>query len=381
MRCTIYQAVILNFAASYSPRLMFKAPFRLILLALVAAPALVSADTVVEEIIARVNNQIITRTQYQREQQQLKEEAQQQNPEHADQIAADGQKDILRGLIDRQLLLEKGKDLGITADTDLVKRLDEMRKQMKLTSIDDLEKAAEAQGVSFEDFKQNMRTEIITQQVIQREVGGHINVTKEEEQKFYDLHKHDLERKEQVKLSEILISTEQAGDDQQKIDAAKAKAEDLLKQIRAGASFEEIAKKNSDGATAAQGGDLGEAFERGKLAKQLEDLTFGMKKDQVSDVIRTKQGFVILKVTEHQSAGIPAMSELENRLQEAVYMQKLQPALRDYLKKLREEAFVDIKPGYVDTGASANQSKPVVTTAAKEASARELKKKKKIGLF
>jgi len=101
----------------------------------------------------------------------------------------------------------------------------------------------------------------------------------------------------------------------------------------------------------------------------------------VSDVIRTKQGFVILKVTEHQAAGIPAMSELENRLQEAVYMQKLQPALRDYLKKLREEAFVDIKPGYVDTGASANQSKPVVTTAAKEASARELKKKKKIGLF
>ena len=134
-------------------------------------------------------------------------------------------------------------------------------------------------------------------------------------------------------------------------------------------------------ATAAQGGDLGEPFERGKLAKQLEDVTFGLKKDQVSDVIRTKQGFVILKVTEHQAAGIPQFSEIENRLQEAVYMQKLQPALRDYLKKLREEAFIDIKPGYVDTGASANQSKPVVTTAAKESSARELKKKKKIGLF
>ena len=118
-----------------------------------------------------------------------------------------------------------------------------------------------------------------------------------------------------------------------------------------------------------------------KLAKQLEDVTFGLKKDQVSDVIRTKQGFVILKVTEHQAAGIPQFSEIENRLQEAVYMQKLQPALRDYLKKLREEAFIDIKPGYVDTGASANQSKPVVTTAAKESSARELKKKKKIGLF
>src|SRR5207244_10138728 len=136
-------------------------------------------------------------------------EAQQQDPKEAEMIAAECQKDILRGLIDRQLLLDKGKELSITADTDLVKRLDEMRKQMKLTSMDDLEKAAEAQGVSFEDFKQNMRTEIITQQVIQREVGGHVNVTKEEEQKFYDQHKPDLERKEQVRLSEILVSTEQ----------------------------------------------------------------------------------------------------------------------------------------------------------------------------
>src|SRR5437762_9906628 len=235
---------------------MFKAPFRLILMALVAAPALVSADTVVEEIIARVNNQIITRTQYQREQQQLKEEAQQQDPKQAEKIANEGQKDILRGLIDRQLLVAKGKDLGITADTELIKRLDEMRKQMKLDSIDDLEKAATAQGVSFEDFKQNMRTEIITQQVIQREVGGHINVTKEEEQKYYDEKKSELERPEQVKLSEILISTEQAGDDQQKIAAAQGKAEDLLKQIKAGANFDDIAKKESQGPSASQGGDL-----------------------------------------------------------------------------------------------------------------------------
>jgi len=361
---------------------MLNFPRRLFpVLLLMAMPAALIADTVVEEIIARVNNQIITRSSYQHEQEQLRKEAQDQDPTHVDQIVAEGQKDVLRGLIDRQLLLEKGKDLGITADTELVKRLDEMRKQMKLESMDDLEKAAEAQGISFEDFKQNMRTEIITQQVIQREVGGHINVTKDEEQKFYESHKSNLERPEEVRLSEILVSTEQAGEDPQKVAAAQAKADDLLKQIRAGASFEDIAKKNSDGATAAQGGDLGEPFERGKLAKQLEDLTFNMKKDQVSDVIRTKQGFVILKVTDHQTAGIPAMSEIEQRLQEAVYMQKLQPALREYLKKLREDAFIDIKPGYVDTGASPNQSKPVVTTAAKETTAKELKKKKKIGLF
>lgn len=348
--------------------------------ALLLTPAFLPADTVVEEIIARVNNQIITRSDYQHEQQQLEEEARQQNPAHPEQSLADQQKDVLRGLIDRQLLLEKGKDLDINADTELIKRLDEMRKQMKLDTMEDLEKAAASQGVSFEDFKQNMKTEIITQQVIQKEVGSRVNISKEEEQNFYEQHKSELSRPEQVRLSEILVSTDQAGNDDQKISAAKAKADDLLKQIKGGADFEEIAKKSSEGPSAAQGGDLG-YFERGKLAKQLEDLTFNLKKGDVSDVVRTKQGFVILKVTEHQSAGIPPFSEIESRVQEAVYMQKLQPALREYLKKLREEAFIDIKPGYVDTGASPNETKPIVTTAAKESGAKALKKKKKLGVF
>src|SRR5713101_3782456 len=181
-----------------------------IVFAPVAAPAFLVADTVVEEVIARVNNTIVTRSDYLREQQQLKEEAQQQDPAHADQIVAESQKDILRGLVDKQLLLERGKDMGIAADAELTKKLDEMRKQMKLESMDDLEKAAQAQGISFEDFKQNMRTEIITQQVISREVGGRITVSKEEAQKYYDQHRSELEHPEQIKLSELLVSTGQA---------------------------------------------------------------------------------------------------------------------------------------------------------------------------
>jgi len=358
---------------------MHKRLFFLALVGLLFIPAFVSADTVVEEIVARVNNSIVTRSQYQHEEKQLREEAQ-QDPSHADEIIAQGEKDVLRGLIDRQLLLEKGKELGITAETDVIKRLDEMRKQMKLASLDDLEKEATAQGVSFEDYKQNMKVEIITQKVIQQEVGPHINVSNEEVRRAYDQHKADLAHPEGIRLSEILISTDEAGNDEQKLAAAKAKAEDLLKQIRAGGNFEDIAKKESQDPSAAQGGDLG-YFERGKLAKQLEDVTFAMKKDDVSDVIRTRQGFVILKVTDHQAAGIPSFADIQDRVRDQVYMRKMQPALRDYLKKLREEAYIDIKPGYVDTGASSNQTKPVITTAAKESNAKELKKKKKLGLF
>jgi peptidyl-prolyl cis-trans isomerase SurA len=354
---------------------------------LAAFPAALKADTVVEEIIARVNNQIITRSEYSREREQLKQEAQQQDAANADKVFSEREKDILRGLIDQQLMLEKGKDLGITADTDLVKRLDEIRKQMNLESMDDLEKAAQAQGVSFEDFKQNMRNQIITQKVIGQEVGSHIQVTKDEEQAFYESHKNDLKQPDSIRLSEILVAPQKnaadtkasAEEDPQQLAAAEAKAKELLEQIRKGASFEELAKKSSNGPSAAQGGNLGE-FKRGTLSKELEDTTFAMKSGEVSDVIRTKQGFVILKVTDHKPAGTPALKDIEPKVQEAIYMQKLEPALRSYLTKLREDAFIQVKSGYVDTGASARQSNPVETTI-KEANAKKLKKKKKLGIL
>jgi peptidyl-prolyl cis-trans isomerase SurA len=349
-----------------------------------------AADSVVEEIIARVNNQIITLSEFNRSKDQLRQEAQQQDPSNASKIVADKQKDVLRDLIDQQLLLDRGKDLGITADTELIKRLDDMRKQMNLENMEDLEKAAQAQGVSYEDFKQNLRNQIITQQVIGREVGQHLSITKEEEKAFYDSHKADMEQPEQIKLSEILVAPAKpagqaadgkapAADDEQAIAAAQAKAEELLAELKKGTPFEEVAKKSSEGPTAAQGGDLG-YFKRGMLAKELEEKLFVMKAGETTDAIRTKQGFVILKVTDHQMAGVPTMKEIEPRLQDAIYMEKLQPALRAYLTKLREDAFIDIKSGYVDSGASANQTKPVETTT-KEASAKKFKKKKKFGII
>ena len=169
-------------------------------------PAVVSADTVVEEIIARVNNEIVTRTEYARSRDQLKQDIQQQDAANADRVFGEKQRDVLRDLIDQQLLLQKGKDLGITGDTELVKRLDEMRKQMNLESMEDLEKAATTQGISYEEFKQNLRNQIITQRVIGQEVGSHLSLNKDDTKKFYEEHMAEMQRPEQIRLSEILIA-------------------------------------------------------------------------------------------------------------------------------------------------------------------------------
>jgi peptidyl-prolyl cis-trans isomerase SurA len=357
-------------------------------------PSLLPADTVVEEIVARVNNEIVTRTEYIRERDQLKQEIQQQDPVNADRVFAEQQRDVLEKLIDQQLLLQKGKDLGITGDTELVKKLDEMRKQMNLGTMEELEKAAEAQGASYEDFKQNLRNQIITQRVIGQEVGSKLAMNKDEVKKFYEQHRAEMEQPEQVRLSEILIAPKLApkptpsadakpeapseAETEAALAAAKAKAEDLLDQIHKGGKFADLAKKYSDGPSAKDGGDLN-YFKRGTLSKELEDKVFALKAGEVTDVVRTKQGYVILQAVEHQMAGIPSMKEVEPRIQDALYMQKLQPALRAYLTTLREEAFIDIKAGYIDSGASAKQTKPVETNS-KEADAKKLKKKK-LGVF
>jgi peptidyl-prolyl cis-trans isomerase SurA len=311
---------------------------------------------VVEESVAQVNDQIINTSDYNRAATQLEQEGHQQG--WSEQELEDHKRDLLRDLIDQQLLLSKGKDLDISGETELVRRLDEIRKQNHLDSLDDLEKAASSQGVSYEDFKQNIRNSIITQQVIRDEVGRHIQMTDAQLQQYYRQHLNDFTQPESVRLSEILVPVKSGGDEAADLTAAKAKADDLDAKIKAGASFEDLAKANSAGSTAAQGGDLGE-YTRGKLAKQLEDATFALQAGQATEPIRTRQGYVILKVTGHTAGGTQPFASVRTQLEEAAFMSQMQPRLREYLARLRQNAYIDVRPGYVDTAAVHNTAKPL----------------------
>jgi peptidyl-prolyl cis-trans isomerase SurA len=351
-------------------------------------PLAAQGQTIVEEIIARVNSDIITRSELTRSRQLLYQELQQEHGPRADQMLAEREHNLLRDLIDQQLLVQRARDLGLNVDTEVIRRLDQMRQDMGLDSMEALESAARQQGVEFEDFKEQMRNSILTQQVIGREVGGQIQITNEEVRQYFEEHKADFDRPERVRLSEILIAATPGQDvdgnelpaDAASLEAAEARARELLAEIRQGAEFEAVARQHSSGPTAAQGGDLG-YFERGTLARELEDLTFTeLKPGQVSDVVRTRQGYIILKVTDYNQAGVPALKEIERQIQEAIYLRKLQPAMREHLTKLREQAYIDIKDGFLDTGASPNQTKPIFT-AARDREEPEQKRRRRFILF
>ncbi len=321
---------------------------------LLLLPVVVAAQDkgeVIEEVVARVNNEVITRGDLANAQKSLADDAHQDCPTCTDaqiqEKVAAGQKDLLRDLIDNSLLVQRGKDIpGINVDADVVKRLDEIRQQNNIATMEDLEKQVTASGLDFEDFKNNIKNQLITQEVIRREVGSRIILDHTDEQKYYEEHKQEFVRPEEVVVREIFVSTENKP--QSDIPALQKKADGLLDRVKSGEDFGELAKRFSDGSTAKQGGDLG-TFEKGQMAKDLEDVVFKLDRNQTTDVISTKTGFLILQVREHFPAGQQPEEKVATEINNKLYDEKMKPALRDYLDMLRQDSFVEVKPGYVDT--------------------------------
>jgi peptidyl-prolyl cis-trans isomerase SurA len=336
------------------------------------SPESAYGGTTVEEIIARINDQIISRSDYDRSQAERDQELRQRGGSMQEISAS--HKDLLRDLIDQQLWLAKGKELGITGESELINRLNDIRKQYNMATMEDLEKAAKDQGVSFEDFKANIRNQIVTQEVMRDQVGRKIAPTPGEMQRYFEAHKQEYTQPESVKLGEILISTGSSPDDQQKLAEAKTKADDIMARLHAGGDFTQLARSFSDGTTAAQGGDLGQ-YKRGQLDKVFEEKTFALKKGEYTEPIRTKQGYVILKVNDHIAGGVPEFKDVQGDVEQSYFMSKMEPAMREYLGKLRDEAAIYIKPGYEDSAATAAEKHPSITFSAYTPPASKKKKK------
>jgi peptidyl-prolyl cis-trans isomerase SurA len=315
-----------------------------------AQPVDPNAGKTIEEIIARVNNEIITLTEYAKARHTAEDDAKQEcqnrcTPEQLQADIADRQKNTLRDLIDQSLLVQRAKDMGVSVEPDVIKQLDQIRKQNKLDSMEALEKAVTSEGMNWEDFKNNIRNHLLTQRVIGSEVGSHINITDDEITKYYEAHKSEFVRPEQVALREIEVSTQ--GKKPEELPDLKKKAETALKRVQDGEDFAEIAKRFSDSSTKDQGGFLG-VYKRSELAKELEDKVFSMKKNELTEVMETKQGYLVLQVLEHYDEGQQSLAKVRNEINEKLYSERMEPALREYLKTLREQSYVIIKPGYQD---------------------------------
>ena len=240
------------------------------------APA--PATTTVEEIVAKCNGDIVTRGDLDRSRRELIEtmRAAGVSGVEMEQQLGEREKNLLRDRIDQLLLTQKGKDLNINVDNEVSKQLAAIQSDAKIADPDKFQVYIKEQsGMSYEDFKQEMKNRLLTQRVIREEVSEKMQVKHEDIEKYYNEHKTDFVRDERIILQEILISTESK--DEAGVAAAEKKATALVARARKGERFAEMARDNSDSVSAKGMGEL-PPYKRGDVAKNIEDLVWNQPK-------------------------------------------------------------------------------------------------------
>ena len=332
----------------------FCSPILLSAAAVTAPPASDPHTRIIEEIVAKVNGEIITQTELQHQRELIAGELKKQNPtlegERLEAEVKQKQADALRDQIDQLLLVQQAKDLNINVDPEITRRIAAIQADSKLADPEAFHRWVQEQaGVPFEDFRNQMKNTMLTQRVISQEVAYKIQMPQSELKDYYEKHKSEFMRQEQVFLREILIAFKSNSDAD--ITAAEKKAKDLVARARKGEKFADLARSYSDALTAQEEGQL-PPYKRGDLRKEIEDVVFKANRGYVTDPIRTNTGFVFFKVEERYEAGQASYEDVKNEVMEKLYAPKMQPEIRKYLTQLRKDAFIEIRGGYVDSGAA-----------------------------
>ncbi len=344
--------------------------------------------TVVDEIVCKVNGDIISRTELQKDRKDAEAELRRQGlaGERLQEAVDNAAKNLLRERIDRLLLVQKGKELDLKVDAEVNKQLADIQRRANIADPEKFQQFVHDQlGMPYEDYKSELKNGLLTQHVIRQEVSSKLPVKREELEQYYNTHKDEFQRKERVFLREILVSTQ--GKDASGIAVAEKKAKDLVARARKGEKFPEMAQVNSDNpVSSAQGGDIG-TFEKGQLRPEIEAAVWNQPRGYVTDPIKIANGFEIIKVDDHQKAGLADFEEVQNEVTDKVLSPRMDAAIRAYLTQLRMEAFLEIKPGYEDSGAAPGKNTAWVDpaqlkpeTVTKEEVAAKTRRRKLLGM-
>ena len=306
---------------------------------------------VVDEVIAQVNDDVITLSMLKKETKERIEALKQSGmtEQQAMDEVSKRQNELIATLINEKLLLQRGKELDLSNDVEaeVNRRMLDIANQQGINSIEKLYEAMRQSGLVPEDVRRTMRTEMMKQAVLQQEVDRkvYLGPSTEEVKKYYDAHPDKFRKPETVKLSEIYLLT--TGKDEA---AVRARAVELVTQARAGADFGALAaanserEKNSQRTAPQDKGYVGE-FDVPSLREDLGTVLKDVKAGGITDPIRTNEGWQILRVDARTPPGTtPTFND--NRVREAMLMEK-QPKEREaFLQNLRNEAFIKVTEAY-----------------------------------
>jgi parvulin-like peptidyl-prolyl isomerase len=321
----------------------FPTPVGLLTLVCLLATPLSLGGEIVDEIVAWINGEIITMSDYKEEEQVVLAQAYRDlTGAELDQYLVDMRENLLMQMIDRKILADQAQriyDLNTMGGVFL----EQFKEQQNIASDDELEMLLEQEGMSIEDLTTRLVEMFAPEEVIRFEVSSRISVSDGEVEAFYEANKNRFVRAAEVTLREIVILAPEGTDKSE----ALARAEAARQRVLDGVDFAEVATEVSDSGSSENGGLLGTMM-RKDLAEHLAEAAFETPVGEVSEIIEASYGFHILFVEERAEDELRPLEEMQDRIREVLHQSKYATELEAYLTKVRDESEWCVKKKYQD---------------------------------
>lgn len=300
------------------------------------------AGIVIDRVVAVVNDEVITLSELQQEGkpliQRMREELQKQDPEGQLQIT---ERQILDALILRRLQIQEATKQHIVVEQDRVTAaIEQIKKQNGIINDIEFANALKQQNLTLENLKNKVWEQLVVDALLVRNVRNSIVVSEEEITKYYREHTDQFRQPASVRIRHILIKLPE-NRSAENVAQVRSRAAGLLDELRNGADFATVATQHSDGAAAAEGGDLG-VMRKGELHPALESVAFSLEPGSVSDVIETDAGLNIIKV-EERSGGDVLDARVRGQIHQLLFNQKLVKRMNEYFEELKKQAYIEMR--------------------------------------
>ena len=302
----------------------------------------ISGATIIDRIVAIINGEIITLAELERYRSKLQEMSKATgNPAEKAAKAPESQREILERLIEEKLVDQQCKKMAIKVSTrDIDMAIEDVKRANAITD-EQLKVALIAEGLSLEEYRQQLREQIKRATLVSRVVRKKVIVDDERLKKFYREHIERFKEPDQMRASHILIMIPQNADELL-MEALRHKSETILDRLRRGEDFGELARLYSDDASAKSGGDLG-FFKRGELLPEFERVTLNLQPGQVSGLVRTKLGFHIVKITGRKAGSVMPYEDVKEKVRNQYYEEESKRLYEVWLEKVKAESFIEVK--------------------------------------
>jgi parvulin-like peptidyl-prolyl isomerase len=312
-----------------------------------AALAPLHAQEVIEQVLVKVNGEIVTKTDFEARQ----VAALRSRPELAN--VTEASEELKRAIgevtprlildaVDELLLVQRGRELGYALGDDQFKQiLANIKKQNNLEDEERFQAALKQEGLTLADLRRNLERQMLVNRVQQVDIVDKVSVTEEEARAYYESHRKDFTTPADITLREILINrpVSEAGINVAQDDEARARAEAARARAVAGDPFPQLAAEVSDAPSKANGGLIG-PISREELAPALQTQIDSMAVGEVTPVLQTPRGYQILKLEARTETMVRTFEEARDDISNAVGNQKMLGERLKYLERLRGQATI-----------------------------------------